>query len=360
MNTAPAFRLLLAALAVSAGVFDARGSSSAVQAPARARPTQGVPGSTEGRKVIVVVSDGLRWQEVFRGADSALLFGRGKFWRRMPVSAQQKYWRATAAERQRALMPFLSGTVAREGVLIGNRDAGSAMRVTNGLNFSYPGYNETLTGIPDPRIDRNTYGPNPNLTVFEWLNRRAELRGRVGAVGAWETFEDIFNLERSGIFMHSARKEPLDARSHAAAMRYLDESHPAALFVAYVETDDHAHDNRYDRELDAAHAVDGYLAALWAAAQSHPDYRGRTTLIVTADHGRGRGSDWTTHGKNVPGSEETWLAMIGPDIPATGIVRSNTVFANAQVAATVAAALGLDFAAGSPRAAPPIGFGVRR
>ena len=55
------------------------------------------------------------------------------------------------------------------------------MRVTNGLKFSYPGYNETLCGFPDPRIDRNEYGPNPNVTVLEWLNRKPAFQGRVAA-----------------------------------------------------------------------------------------------------------------------------------------------------------------------------------
>lgn len=353
MGTAIGLRIALATLAVTAGVFDAR-PTSVGHVHAETRQVKSLPTASDARKVILVVSDGLRWQEVFRGADSALLFGRTKFWRKMPVEPQRRFWRATVGERRQALMPFLSGTVAREGLLFGNRDAGSVMRVTNGLNFSYPGYNELLTGYVDPRIDKNSYGPNPNVTVFEWLNRRPELRGRVGAIGAWETFEDIFNRQRSGIFMHASRKDPLDARSHAAALRYLQKSRPAALFVAYVETDDAAHSGRYDDLLEAAYAVDGYLAALWAAVQSHPDYRGRTTLIVTTDHGQGRGRDWTDHGKRTPGADETWLAMIGPEIPAAGIVGSGTVTANAQVAATVAATLGLDFTSESSRAAPPV------
>ncbi|MGI8992391.1 MAG: hypothetical protein ACR2I2_22775, partial [Bryobacteraceae bacterium] len=41
--------------------------------------------------------------------------------------------------------------------------------VTNGLNFSYPGYSETLCGFADPRIKSNDKVPNPNVTVLEWL-----------------------------------------------------------------------------------------------------------------------------------------------------------------------------------------------
>jgi len=62
------------------------------------------------------------------------------------------------------------------------------------MAFSYPGYNEMLSGHPDARIDSNEYGPNPNLTVFEWLNGLPDLHGQVSAFATWNTFKDIFNV----------------------------------------------------------------------------------------------------------------------------------------------------------------------
>jgi len=344
--------IVLAALAIAALGYDQR---------QRWHGVGETEASPEARNVILVVSDGLRWQEIFRGADSLLVFGDPAAVGGDATGTQRRFWRATVAERREALMPFVWSTLAREGQLLGNRDLGSSVRVTNGLNFSYPGYNEMLTGYPDPRIDRNDVGPNPNVTVFEWLNRRKEFRGRVGAIGAWDTFADIFNRRRSGIKVHASREEPLDARAHDAAMRVLNDLRPRALFVAYVETDDFAHQGRYDRTLNAAHAVDSYLAALWSAVQSHPQYRGRTTLIFTADHGRGATPrDWTDHGRDVRGADEIWLAMIGPDTPAHGEGRNTATIAEAQVAATVAAVLGLDYRRETPAAAKPIRDIVRR
>lgn len=348
-------RVGLAALAVAASLFDARGYATLERPQVKEPAHYGTPGGSAGANVILVVSDGLRWQEVFRGADSALLFQRRIFRRDPSAEVQRRFWRPTLAQRRQALMPFVWGTLAREGLLLGNRDIGSRMRVTNGLNFSYPGYNELLTGYPDPRIDRNSYGPNPNVTVFEWLNRERDFQGRVAAVGAWEAFEDIFNRRRSGIAMHASRKEPLDVRSQEAAIRFLANQRPRALFIAYVETDDAAHSGNYGDLLQAAHAVDSHVAALWSAVQADPGYRDRTTLIIATDHGRGRTSrDWTDHGKTVKGADETWLAMIGPEVPALGEVGRADLFANAQVAATVAAAVGFDLQAANRRAAPSI------
>jgi hypothetical protein len=331
-------RVLVLLLAVFAGWCDDRKRSHEDAA-------------AEGGNVILVVSDGLRWQEVFRGADSLLVFGDPSVVGGNTADVRRRYWRPTVAERRAALMPFVWGTMARRGHLVGNRDLGSTMNVTNGLNFSYPGYNEMLVGYPDARINSNAVGPNPNVTVFEWINRRAGFRGRVAAVGAWSTFGDIFNAKRSGLHIHASRAEPLDQTAHRAAMRVLQGRRPRALFVAYVETDDMAHRGRYDLTLNAAHAVDANLAALWSAVQSHPQYRGRTTLIFTADHGRGATPrDWRDHGKDVRGAEQTWLAAIGPKTPAHGESRSAAV-TESQIAATVAAAVGLDYRRETPRAA---------
>ena len=343
--------ILIGVLAIAAFGYDRRERTGVVHRRHHARVAE----RSDAPNVILVVSDGMRWQEVFHGADSLLVFGNAKALGGDAAEARRKYWRANVADRRAALMPFLWSTVSSNGVLLGHRDAGSSVNVTNGLNFSYPGYNELLVGYPDARINSNRVGANPNVTVFEWLNRRDAFRERVAAVGAWETFADIFNQRRSGIDVHAMRKAPLDERAHRTALQLLADVRPRALFVAYVETDDWAHRGRYDRTLDAVHAVDGYLAQLWSAVQSQPQYRGRTTLIFTADHGRGRTSrDWTDHDRDVPGAHETFVAMIGPAVNAIGEAHDVNLVAQAQVAATVAAAVGLDYRADITRAASPI------
>src|SRR4051812_27778355 len=113
-----------------------------------------ISAQTQTRKVILVMTDGLRWQEVFRGVDPELL-NKEHGGVRDVEAIRKSYWRETPEQRRAALFPFLWSEIAAKGQVFGNRDAGSEMFVTNGKNFSYPGYSETLTGFADDRIDSN-------------------------------------------------------------------------------------------------------------------------------------------------------------------------------------------------------------
>jgi hypothetical protein len=167
------------------------------------------------RNVVLIVLDGLRWQEVFRGADRTLMTARTGGVQNVEV-LRKEFWRDTPEARREALFPFLWGVVAKQGLLYGNQDKKSIARVTNGLNFSYPGYNEMLTGWPDPRIDKNTYGPNPNVTVFEWLDQKPEFHDRVAAFATWNVFNDIFSVPRSALFVRAGWDVPWPERFRRA------------------------------------------------------------------------------------------------------------------------------------------------
>jgi hypothetical protein len=142
-----------------------------------------------------------------------------------------------------------------------------------------------------------------------------------------------------------------DAITVLYAMRYLERERPRLLYLALDETDDWAHDGRYDRLLDAYARTDRYLEQLWTWLQSQPDYRGRTHIIIATDHGRGRTpADWRDHGAKITGADEVWLAFVSPAMSQRGEWRQHAPLTNSQVAATVAAWLGVDWPAIRPSA----------
>src|ERR1700683_4177439 len=79
----------------------------------------------ETQNVVLIVSDGLRWQEIFTGADPTLLNDKeGGSWL-SDEDLHKRYWRASAAERRALLFPFLWGTVAKHGQIYGDQLQGS-------------------------------------------------------------------------------------------------------------------------------------------------------------------------------------------------------------------------------------------
>jgi hypothetical protein len=333
------------------------------------------------RNLILVTADGLRWEDVFRGADPSLLT-KDPGGVENPELTKKQFWRDTPSERRAALMPFLWSVMAREGQLFGNRDKGSDAFVTNGRNFSYPGYSELLAGYADDRIDSNDKKNNPNVTVLEWLHRMEEFRGKVAVFGAWDAFTYIVNAERSGMLVNAGYEplawtprndridllnrmksetgiwdvEPMDAPVFHLAMEYLRERKPRVLYVALGETDEWAHSGRYDLYLTAAHRTDRYLSELWSAVQEMPEYKGSTTMIVTVDHGRGaKGESWRSHGQKLPESKYVWLGVLGPDTAARGERSKVAAVTLNQVAGTLAALLGHDFTETNAQAGKPIG-----
>jgi hypothetical protein len=127
------------------------------------------------------------------------------------------------------------------------------------------------------------------------------------------------------------------------------------LYIGLGETDEFAHEGRYDLYVRAARNADEYLRLLWETVQAMPDYRGNTTMIVTTDHGRGNAPvEWRSHGAGIQGSDRIWIAVIGPDTAPLGVRTNVDPLTQGQVAATMAAFLGLDYRSFAPKAAPPI------
>ncbi|WP_408590565.1 hypothetical protein [Novosphingobium sp.] len=328
-----------------------------------------------GQRLILVTMDGTRWHDLFRGPDAALLADK-RFTDPDMKDAVENAW-ATGPDHGAALMPFLHGTMAHRGVLYGNRDAGQCLQVANGMWFSYPGYNEILTGrADDAHITSNDKIYNPNVTFLEWLNRRPGFAGKVAAIGTWDVFPYIINDKRSGIAVNAAfgGRFPTDTLTMRAAFDTLRTVKPRVLYVGLGDTDELAHIGDYDQYLTAMNRDDDFIAELWRMAQADPAFRGRTTLIVTTDHGRGTagGAAWTEHGSarsveidpagftipdkaGFPGSEQIWLAALGPAVRAAQPVGSQCLHQN-QIAASALVALGQDWRAFDAGAGAPLPF----
>ncbi len=109
------------------------------------------------------------------------------------------------------------------------------------------------------------------------------------------------------------------------------------------------------RTQEIFNGMDGSIVERWDTVQSLAPYRGRTTLVVTTDHGRGNAPrDWVDHDAGIEGSENIWIAVIGPDTPARGEAGPSPDATQSEIAATILRLLGLDYREFNPHAGPPI------
>ncbi len=333
------------------------------------------------QNVVLITLDGVRWQEVFAGADSTLLFDPAF----TPDTAQARrlYWAPTPDARRRQLVPFLWHTVAQQGQLYGNRLKNSRVNVSNPHWFSYPGYNELLAGYSDERIRSNDKIDNPNTTVLEFLHKQPEFTGKIAVFSSWDVIEAAVNEKRSGIPANSAN-EPTrprtavdsllsdmtalfprefgdgvraDGLTYFTARQYVKQHQPRVLFLSFDETDDLAHAGKYADHLRSLKAIDGYLNDLWQMMQKMPTYANKTTFLITTDHGRGHTpkARWKDHGTRTPDSYQMWLGAVGPGIAATGEQTGGSILFQNQVAATMARLLGYTYTAEQP-VGPPLSF----
>ena len=297
-----------------------------------------------GNKLFIITLDGFRWEELFNGADSAILNQALA----TPDAGISKalYWDDDVLVRRKRLMPFFWSVIAGHGQLYGNRLYDNKVNVSNPYALSYPGYSELLTGNVDFTIHSNSKKRNPNPTILEMLNQSSQYAGKVAAFASWDVFPYILNAKENQLVLNSGfdkirgtalssaenRINELQARitgnreetrydelTYIACQEYIIRHKPSVVFLSFSGTDNAGHQKRYDHYLQQANNADRMIGELWRLIQSLPEYAGHTTFVITTDHGRGSSqSNWHKHGIFVAGSYQTWLALLGNGIVPAG------------------------------------------
>jgi hypothetical protein len=325
------------------------------------------------QNIFIITLDGFRWQELFGGIDENLMKNE-KF---TPYStlAKNLFWAETAEERRKRLMPFFWNVVGTNGQVYGNCRHNNKVNVANDYAKSYPGYNEMLTGTTDPHISSNKKIANPNPNVLEYINREPGFENKVVAFTSWDVFPYILNKERSNILINSGfdplnypdateeevlinktENEGIDQESHTrydeltflVAKDYIKKNKPRVVYLGFGETDEYAHQERYDLYLEQANLIDHMIGELWRMVQTTPGYADNTIFLITTDHGRGKKKYWTSHGSMISGSGQIWYAVMGPGILPLGEIKKSSQQYQKQIAQTIAHMLGIPYLGDDP------------
>ena len=304
--------------------------------------------------VILVVLDGVRWQEVFSGVD--------------PVLAATH--RAGPVVSARTLLPSLYAALDTRGAAVGA--PGHGVIAASGPNFvSLPGYTEIFGGrspadVSGQRVRRRERADHRGRRARssrERLGRRGDrfvgahrtrrdadavahrpLRGAAGRHGSAVSGGDPSTRE---VLDRGARADPRpghdafrpDRYTAELALRYLEARRPAFLFVGLGEPDEYAHEDDYRGYLASLRAADDFFGRLFAALDGMGERGRRSLVLVTADHGRAR--DYRDHGAGLPESARVWLLALGGPVRARGFVQGPFARRLADVAPTIRQVVGL-------------------
>lgn len=331
--------------------------------------------------VILITLDGARTQEIFGGFDAAL-------YKKIEKDAEKKavfktYAAGSDRERREKLMPFFWKVWMKDhGSIAGNRALRSEAKTTNNFLFSYPGYSEILTGeAHDDVIKSNDRVQNRFPSFLQFLQRKMNLDvNQTASFASWDAMNEIvanrpdaFTIN-AGYEIYQSRSEetarisraqfetptPWDSVRHdyytfRLAMAHLKNHRPRVLHIGLGETDDWAHDKRYDSVIGALNRTDRYFRELWEFLESDRQYKGKTSIVVTVDHGRGASeNDWFSHGEDIAEARYIWMAFVSPDSDLRGEWKTaETIYQN-QIAATLCKFLGYDYSEQNKSAGKPI------
>jgi arylsulfatase A-like enzyme len=281
-------------------------------------------------------------------------------------------------------MPNLHRLVEEEGLAIGAPGRGGQISASGPQFISLPGYIEIFAGKTDPGCLHNACKPAALRTVADQV-RDASGTDDVEIVSSWPTIAraasadpdfaisagrnrleredrlrgDVLTAKlidqgaRAGAFPGEGDYRP-DAFTAQVALRRLVTARPRFLFVGLGDADEYAHRNDYRSYLKALRASDAFLGELADTLQTMGARGRHTTILVTADHGRGH--DFVDHGRQFPESGRVWLVAAGADVAGRGLVSASRRHTLSDVAPTIRALLGIaePSESGAGRAIPEI------
>jgi hypothetical protein len=327
-------------------------------ARADARPTEAAhpteapapPRWPGGDPVVIVVLDGVRWQEIFRGVDPSML----------EAVAALPGARGRRPFAPEALTPNLHALMTERGAALG-APGRSSIRASGPRFVSLPAYREIFSGASSLDCLDNNCPLIARRTLVDELRDRG---GQAAVFASWTPIQLAAASRAEGVVMSAGqgadKEEPYpgdgdfrpDRATARLALRHLERARPDLLFVGLGEPDEYAHRGDYLGYLDAIASADAFVGDLARALERMGPRGARTHLFITTDHGRAAG--FREHGGAYPESAPVWLVASGPAVRARGAIVTDEPARLADLAPTMRTILGL-----APAPTPPGAVGGR-
>ena len=271
-------------------------------------------GNYATKNVVVVIIDGPRYSETWGAPD-------------------QKY------------TPKLAHELAKAGVV-------NTAFFNDGYTYTNAGHTAITTGVQQSINNSGNELPRKPSYFQYWLEATGNSPKKAWLVTSKDKLNilaDTKDKQYSGKFRPSYdcgvngpfsgyREDSVTLR---IAKQVLVNEQPNLMLINFKEPDDSGHRSDWAGYLQGIQTSDKYLFELWKFLETDPNYKGKTTLIVTNDHGRhldGISGGFVSHGDGCEGCRHINFYAYGPDFKQNQVV--NTTYNQTDIPATIAELLG--------------------
>ena len=264
----------------------------------------------ETENVVLVIIDGLRYSEGLGDPDQSLV-------------------------------PRMAG-LAEQGALINNFQNDGFTYTSRAIPAIWCGAWTEMINFNDPDCEgaANKYAELP--TVFEYYRQQlqrpeSDCVYTLKALCPWKASYDANYGPEYWPQYHSVGISDTDVWHETEAIISSQAPHLLLMYLADVDHEGHSGD--WEAYTQAIFTADSLVGVLWDVLQADTAYAGRTTMLVTNDHGR-HDYNFTGHGDDCEGCRHIQLLAIGPDIQ-NGLL-SETVRTIPDIAPTIGELLGFN------------------
>jgi hypothetical protein len=218
-----------------------------------------------------------------------------------------------------ALIPNRSSLLS-EGVMCTNF-------YNNGYTFTNAGHTAITTGVYQ-YIDNSGSEIPQNPSIFQyWLEKTKKNSDQAWVVTSKDKLAILSDCQYTG---WQGKYKPMtdcgnagpgtgyryDSITFAHAKNILGTNHPGLMLINFREPDFSAHAHDSAKYVQGIIDTDNYVKLMWEFIQSDPQFKDKTTLIVTNDHGRhtaGHLDGFVSHTDQCDGCKHIEFFGIGPD-----------------------------------------------
>lgn len=189
-----------------------------------------------------------------------------------------------------------------------------------GITHTLPGHTAISSGVYE-RIDNNgkQYPAFPSY-LQHWLSLTHENPNKAWIIGSKRKLEvlgNCSNIDWRNSFLPSIdTKDRHDKATFERVKEIITEHHPKLLFINLKGPDFWGHAGDWEMYKYGIFQTDSMLNALQDIIETDPVYSGKTTLIMTNDHGRhleGIQNGFVSHGDRCVGCTHINFYAYGPD-----------------------------------------------